>query len=168
MDSSTAAGIHGESLGNVRFMFVVAPHHPLAHSPEPLSDEVIRRFRAVAAADSIQRGGGLTVRLLAGQDVFTVANMPAKLDAQIRGLGVGFLPNCLAQPYIDTGRLVVKRVERAARKVNVSYAWRKSSKPGPGRALQWWLDQLQNRVTRAALLGQRHSIGREKRIDKKR
>ena len=41
--------------------------------------------------------------------------MPAKLDAQMRGLGAGFLPTCLAQPYIDTGRLVVKRVERAER-----------------------------------------------------
>ena len=33
MDSSTAAGIHGESLGNVRFMFVVAPTIPLRTHP---------------------------------------------------------------------------------------------------------------------------------------
>lgn len=161
MDSSTIAGLNKESLGNVSFVFAVAPHHPIAHLPEPLSDEVIRKFRAVAVADSIQRGGGLTVGLLAGQDIFTVANMPAKLDAQIRGLGIGFLPNCLAQPYIDSGRLIVKRVERSERQAHVSYAWRKTGKPGYGRALQWWLEQLQSRVTRAALLGGRHFTKRK-------
>lgn len=97
----------------------------------------------------------LSIGLLTGQDVFTVANMPAKLDAQLRGLGAGFLPICLAQPSIDTGRLVVKRVERAQQQIQSSYAWRKSGKAGHGRALQWWLDQLHAPVTRSALLGGR-------------
>ena len=87
--------------------------------------------------------------------MFTVDDMPAKLDAQIRGLGSGFLPTCLAQPYIDTGRLVAKTVERAEQQVLASYAWRKTGKTGAGRALQWWLDQLKNPLTRSALLGQR-------------
>ncbi|OIQ91170.1 putative HTH-type transcriptional regulator YahB [mine drainage metagenome] len=156
-DASTAAGLRREPLGTVSFVFAVAPHHPLASLPEPLSDELIRRHRAVAVADSIQRGGGLTIGLLPSQDVFTVAGMPAKLDAQLRGLGAGFLPTCLAQPYIDAGRLVVKRVERAERQVHIGYAWLKSSKSSQGRALAWWLTQLQGPVTRAALLGERRS-----------
>ena len=154
IDGSNAAGLQHEALGTVRFVYAVAPHHPLAKLREPLSDETIRKYRAVAIADSIQRGGGLTFGLLPGQDVFTVDTMPAKLDAQVRGMGTGFLPTCLAQPYIDTGRLVVKRVERAERQVQVHYAWR-GNNAGRGRALQWWLDQLKRRVTRAALLGDR-------------
>jgi DNA-binding transcriptional LysR family regulator len=153
--AGAAAGLQREPLGSLRFVFAVAPHHPLARAPEPLSDEAIRPHRAVAVADSIQRGDGLTIGLLAGQDVFTVAGMPAKVDAQIRGLGVGFLPTCLAQPYIDTGRLVVKRVERPEHQIPLSYAWRKSGRPGRGRALQWWLERMQSPVTRAALLGER-------------
>jgi len=128
IEASTTAGLRRESLGSVRFIFAVAPHHPLATVPEPLSDEVIRQHRAVAVADSIQRGGGLTVGILAGQDVFTVTGMPAKLDAQIRGMGAGFLPSCLAQPYIDSGRLVTKAVERTERQIQVSYAWRKTDR----------------------------------------
>lgn len=155
MDAGTATGLQREPLGTVRFAFVVAPHHPLAHAPEPLSDEVLRQYRAVAVADSIRHGEGISFGLLAGQDVFTVSSMPAKLDAQVRGLGIGFLATCLAQPYIDTGRLVVKRVERAEQQIQVSYAWRKSSKPAQGRALQWWLAQLKGQVTRTALLGER-------------
>ena len=154
IDAGTGAGLQHEPLGAVRFVYAVAPHHPLAKLPEPLRDDIIRKHRAVAIADSIQRGGGLTFGLLPGQDVFTVSTMPAKLDAQVRGMGTGFLPTCLAQPYIDTGRLVVKRVERAERQVQVHYAWR-GNNAGRGRALQWWLEQLKRRVTRAALLGDR-------------
>ncbi|MEJ2108166.1 MAG: LysR substrate-binding domain-containing protein [Acidiferrobacteraceae bacterium] len=37
-------------LGEVEFVFAVAPHHPLADRPEPLSPEDIVGFRAIAAA----------------------------------------------------------------------------------------------------------------------
>jgi len=131
-----------------------APHHPLSSTAEPVPDEVIRQYRAVTVADSVQRGAGMSIGLLAGQDVFTVASMPAKLDAQTRAMGVGFLPTCLAQPYIDTGRLVVKRVQRPEYQVQVSYAWGKGAADSQGRALRWWLGQLQKPVTRAALLGE--------------
>jgi DNA-binding transcriptional LysR family regulator len=154
-DTHTRAGLQRETLGTVRFVFVMAPHHPLARAPEPLTDEMIRLHRAVTIADSVQHDEGISIGLLAGQDVFTVSGMPAKLDAQMRGLGVGFLPTCLAQPYIDTGRLVAKRVERPEHQVQVIYAWRKGNKGAQGRALHWWLEQLQSAVTRCALLGER-------------
>jgi DNA-binding transcriptional LysR family regulator len=153
--ATTTAGLHREALGPVGFVFAVAPHHPLADASEPLRDEVIRQHRAVAVADSVAQGNGLSIGLLAGQDVFTVPDMPAKLDAQIRGLGAGFLPTCLAQPYIDTGRLVVKSVERPEQQIHTSYAWRKGQRSRQGRALQWWLARLQSPVTRVALLGER-------------
>ena len=152
-ESTTMAGMRTRPLGSQRFIFSVAPHHPLAGHPEPLSDDLIRQYRVVAVADSVQRGGGLTIGLLGGQDVFTVPDMPAKLEAQLRGLGAGSLPECLARPYLDSGRLVAKRVERTEPVAHVSYAWRKSSAASPGRALQWWLEQLDSPVTRGALLG---------------
>jgi DNA-binding transcriptional LysR family regulator len=95
--------------------------------------------------------------LLAGQDVFTVFSMQAKLDAQIRGLGTGFLPTCLAQPYIDAGRLVAKRVQRPEPEIYVSYAWRRTARSREGPALHWWLEQLQSPATRSALLGSRRT-----------
>jgi DNA-binding transcriptional LysR family regulator len=154
-DAGSIAGIHGKPLGEVSFVYAVAPHHPLASAPEPLTDELVRQHRAVAVADSITRGSGLTIGLLGGQDVFTVATMQAKLDAQLRGLGCGFVPECMARPYIETGRLVVRRMERPQRIVRVNYAWRSETQSGPGRALSWWLTQLESPATRAALL-ERH------------
>lgn len=155
MDDNTKTGLKREALGKVSFCFAVAPHHPLASMPDPLTDVTIRQHRAVAIADSNQEGAGLTIGLLTGQDVFTVADLQAKVEAQIRGLGVGYLPSCVVQPYIEAGILVVKKIERAEQHIQASYAWRKSGRAGEGRALQWWLDQLANPVTRAALLGDR-------------
>lgn len=154
-DSSNHADIHAKALGDVSFVYAVAPHHLLANAPEPLTDELIRPHRAVAVADTITRGSGITLGLLGGQDVFTVATMQAKLDAQLRGLGCGFVPECMARAYIETGRLVVKKMERQQRVVRVNYAWRNVTRSGSGHALQWWLAQLAQPTTRAALL-ERH------------
>ena len=151
-EAGATTGLQMKPLGVQRFIFAVAPHHPLARATEPLSDEVIRQHRVVAAADSVQRGRGMTVGLITGQDVFTVSTMQGKLDAQLRGLGCGFLPAGLAEPYIETGRLVAKRVERSERQIHASYAWRKTASASRGRALQWWLEQLENAHTREALM----------------
>lgn len=152
VSTGTERDMVSKPLGTVSFVYAVAPHHPLAHAPEPLSDEAIAQHRAVAVADTVQRGSGLTFGLLGGQDVFTVASMQAKLEAQIRGLGVGNVPLCMAQRYIDAGQLVVKRTERAKRQAPVHYAWRRPTSNSQGRALQWWLQQLESPATRSALL----------------
>ena len=144
--------VQSKPLGNIHFIYAVAPHHPLALAAEPVTDAMLMLHRAVAVADSVQHGTGVTVGLLGGQDIFTVPGMQEKLAAQLRGLGGGFLPEYLARPYIANGRLVEKRVQRAERLIPVSYAWRRTESRQEGRALQWWLQQLARPATRRALL----------------
>jgi DNA-binding transcriptional LysR family regulator len=156
-EPESAAGLQSRLMGELSFVYAVAPHHPLASAAEPLTDETLNQHRAVAAADSVQRGSGLTIGLLAGQDVLTVPSMQAKVEAQLRGLGGGFVPEPMARAHVEAGRLVLKQVERSARTARMHYAWR-SPRLGPGRALQWWLGQLESRTTRAALLN-RHGSG---------
>jgi DNA-binding transcriptional LysR family regulator len=146
------AGVHTKDLGDVPFVFAVAPHHPLATAPDPLSDITIQQHRIVAVADSTRRKQSVTVGILPGQDVLTVSTMPDKLDAQLRGLGCGFVPHCIAAPYIETGRLVLKTTERMPRTPKVNYAWRKPERGELGKALSWWLAQLGSTSTREALL----------------
>jgi len=149
--------IHTSLLGTVDFVFAVAPHHPLAAVEHPLSDNDRRQFRAVAVADSTLKGRGLTHNLAPGQDVLTVPGMHFKLEAQLRGLGVGFLPLPLAQPFIVAGRLVVRPVQGSPRVIRMHYAWRqRRGTGGQGRALRWWLDRLQHPGTRHALLHNHH------------
>jgi len=144
--------VHGKLLGDVTFVYAVAPHHPLASAAEPLSDSVLRAHRAVAVADSVPSGSGITLGLLGGQDVLTVPTMLAKLDAQLRGLGGGFVPEPMARVYLDAGRLVCKSTQRVPRIGRLYYAWRNTAPAPIGRALQWWLEQLGSATTRTALL----------------
>jgi DNA-binding transcriptional LysR family regulator len=151
IEPDALAGVQSRPLGELEFVYAVAPGHPLAGVAGPLTDDVLYRHRAVAAADSVARGSGLTVGLMAGQDVLTVPTMQAKLAAQLRGLGGGFVPEPMARAHVAAGRLVIKTVARPNRLARMNYAWR-SAGLGPGRALQWWLQQLESATTREALL----------------
>ena len=62
------------------------------------------------------------------------------------------------RPYLEAGRLVARRVARPERNVRVHYAWGGPGFTAPGRALQWWLNQLQSPATRRALLENHHHL----------
>jgi hypothetical protein len=72
----------------------------------------------------------ITVNLLPGQDVLTVASMRAKLEALLRGLGCGFVPEPLARAQLDAGRLVQKETARRRR-------WRGCTTPGAPSVARW-------------------------------
>lgn len=143
-----------EMIGEVSFIFAVAPHHPLARAPEPLSATEIANHRIVAVADTARGLAPMTVGILPGQDVLTLPSMSAKLEAQLRGLGCGYLPEPMLRPYLEQGRLVHKQVEGPERLIRILYAWRQAHAQ-PGMALTWWLHQLASPATRRALL-ERH------------
>jgi len=150
-------GIEMKVLGEMKFIYCMAPHHALASMPEPLVDAQLVHHRAIAVADTAQRMAPITVNLLPGQDVLTVPSMRAKLEALLRGLGCGYVPEPLARPHLEAGRLVSRQTARGARIATLQYAWRSEHGPlGLGRALQWWLNQLESPTTRRALL-ERHA-----------
>jgi hypothetical protein len=53
---------------------------------------------------------------------------------------------------------VVKKTEGNKRMAQINYAWRANKSAKVGRALQWWLNQLESATTRAALLEKHGSI----------
>ena len=157
------SGMTMKDLGPLPFVFAVAPHHPLAGASEPIDDCELIHHRAIAVADSAHRLTPITVNLLPGQDVLTVSDMHAKIDALLRSLGCGFVPEPMARDHIAAGRLVVKSVQRSRIEGRLGYAWRApvaagrgaAKKSQPGLALRWWLEQLESQTTRKALL-ERH------------
>jgi len=160
-DFAQVAGIELRPLGRMRFVFCVAPHHPLARGgrdddrddDETLADAELVHHRAVAVADTAQRLHRISVNLLPGQDVLTVPTMRAKLEALLRGLGCGYLPEPWARPHLQSGRLVRRATARGERPAMLHYAWRaEHGQAGLGRALQWWLAQLERPATRKALI----------------
>lgn len=138
-DAPPGVGYASRPLGKLEFHYAVAPHHPLAILPEPLQNQDIMRYRSVSAADSSRSLPPRTSGILSGQDVLTVPDMQAKLQAQISGLGVGYLPKGLAEKYAASGQLVIKQVAEPKPEVTSFLAWRTDG----GKAQQWLLKELQ-------------------------
>jgi DNA-binding transcriptional LysR family regulator len=139
-DGPSGGGYSTLPLGTIEFHYAVAPRHPLAEMPEPLQNVDIMRYRAVSAADTSRNLAPRTSGILTGQDVLTVPDMQAKLDAQIAGLGVGYLPKKLAEHYANLGQLCIKQVAESKPEITGFLAWRSKG----GKAQQWLLNELKN------------------------
>ncbi|MEA3083675.1 MAG: hypothetical protein QOC89_1372 [Paraburkholderia sp.] len=126
-------------IGSLRHIFAVAPSHPLAALPEPVSMDIVMQYRGAVISDTSRELAPRTVASGANQPCIAVPTLAAKLEAQCEGLAAGTLPECIAARAIEEGRLVPKRVN-GMREVTYCYlAWRDDES---GRALQWWVEQL--------------------------
>jgi DNA-binding transcriptional LysR family regulator len=151
-DPPSEGGLAIRPFGSVDWVFAVAPSHPLADAVDLISSADILSHRAVVLADTSRNLPPRTTGLLTGQDTLTVPTIRAKIEAQVAGLGVGYLPKQLAQAEIEAGRLVVKQVEDPKPSLPMSVAWRPRD---AGRALKWWVARLEDERVRAALLAPR-------------
>lgn len=144
-----AGGFSMRPLGEVRFVYCMAPHHPLAGAPGPLTDDVLVRHRAVAIANTARTLPGRSSGLLSGQDAITVATLEHKIALLIAGVGAGYLPEPFARPHLSAGRLVARPVAHPQPPAAIRYAWRRAAR---GKALAWWLARLEVGRTREQLL----------------
>lgn len=138
-DGPAGGGYQTRALGEVDWVFAVAPTHPLAAAAEPLTREDILAHRAIMVADSSRNLPPRTTGLLAGQETLTVSDTAAKLRAQVMGLGVGYLPQCLAAVAAGKGELVIRRTEEPKVSQMLYLAWRTTHR---GKALKWFVEQV--------------------------
>lgn len=138
-DAPPGGGYRSEVLGQLPFVFAMAPFHPLAAAAEPIARAERVRHRAAVAADSSRRLPARTVGLLSGQETVTLPDIRAKLAAQVAGLGVGYLPLYLAGAEIAAGRLVAKLTEEGQTEETLRLAWRAGHR---GKALEWFRTRL--------------------------
>ena len=120
-------------------VFAVAPGHPLARHEGPIAEAAIEPHRSVVAADSSRRLAPRSVGTLEGQETLVVPDLPAKVAAQVAGLGCGWVPGYLAADHVAAGRLVVKSTEVPRPDARVQLVWRDAR---PGKALAWWVDAV--------------------------
>lgn len=127
-------------LGEIDFLFTVAPHHPLATVPEPLASQEILPYPIITIADSSLHLPVRTSGVIDGQKTITVPDFNAKIKMQLQGIGIGYLPSLRARKYIDQGQLIVKKLEKQRPSVKISIAWQNNHK---GKGTQWLLNKLQ-------------------------
>jgi molybdate transport repressor ModE-like protein len=144
--------LQSKTIGDVPFVFVVSPAHPLAHEAQPLSDSTIARHRIVTVADSSFRQSPAHVGILPGQDTLTTPSLAAKRQAQIMALGCGYLPFNMVESDLAEGRLIQLKTEQPARVSRVSFAFKDAPKSNMGQALRWWINALEQPDTKARLL----------------
>ncbi|MGA7777446.1 MAG: LysR family transcriptional regulator [Paraburkholderia sp.] len=126
-------------IGSARQVFVVSPDHPLATVEEPLTMDIVARYRAVTIGDTSRKLEPRAIGFAANQEILTVPTLEAKLAAQIKGLAAGTIPECLAAASLDRGELVKKEVHGMRRLTPLYLAWRDDE---AGEALKWWVAQL--------------------------
>lgn len=126
-------------LGVLEQVFVVAPHHPLAQEPEPISRRIIKGCRAIVVGDSSLPECAMSSQLLDDQEAITVFDFKTKLELQISGLGCGYLPRYLAQRFIESGALVEKQVLAHVNHDSVWVGWNEQT---AGLASAWWRDEI--------------------------
>lgn len=134
---SQGFGVH--ALGPVPFEFVVAAGHPLTELPQPLSLSAIRNFPTVVVADSSRILPARSSGLLDGRSRIIVPSIQKKIEAQCRGLGVGYLPKHRILEQLKRGQLVSLQLEEPRPPQATSVAWRNTNK---GTGLKWFVSRL--------------------------
>lgn len=126
-------------IGSLKHVFALAPTHPLAALPEPLSMASIIEHRGAVISDTSRELPPRSVAIDAGQSQLALPTLAAKLAAQCEGLAVGTLPECIAAPAIAEGKLVARKVTGMRDTTHCYLAWRGDE---AGKALNWWVEQL--------------------------
>lgn len=140
-----SSNIAVKEIDRVQFVFVVSPGHPLVELHQQtglLTKEDIESYRAVVVRDSSVNYAPVSKRVFARESVLTVPSLKHKIDAQINGLGVGFLPHHRITAELAEGLLVPLNIDVDLAPTPIYGAWKKGS---TGKALRWFVDGLERR-----------------------
>jgi len=133
-------GFGTHPLGQVPFDFVVAADHPLTRLPQPLPRAAIQDYPTVVVADSSRYLPVRSAGLLDGRSRLVVPSIDRKIEAQRRGLGVGYLPRHRIRELLAAGQLQVLQLQELRPPQAIAVAWRHANK---GKALKWFVRRLQ-------------------------
>ncbi|AXF25886.1 LysR family transcriptional regulator [Burkholderia pyrrocinia] len=128
-------------IGTMRYVFAVAPHHPLAKMPEPITLQTVTQYRCAVVGGPSRESPPRSSAFHPSQAYLAVPTLETKLAVQCEGLAVGTLPSSIAARAIDEGKLVARRVIGMRETAECYLAWRDDE---AGCALQWWREKLDN------------------------
>lgn len=124
-------------MGEVEFVFAAAKDHPLRFHKGAIDAAAIAAFPTIVIADSSLSAPARSSGLLESRQIIRVPNAIAKIQAQIAGVGVGFLPKHLIQNEIASEELIILDCSVPRPNIPLYMAWRKNNS---GKALQWFVN----------------------------
>lgn len=131
--------VEQRSIGSVDIVAVVAANHPLARHEGPITETELQNFRQLVPTSRAHVRYGNTL----GFDAWQIADLSARYNLLVAGLGWGTVPSYMAHDDLVSGRLV--KIDLSARsseamRVPIFAIFKASSPPGP--AGQWIIEQL--------------------------
>lgn len=131
-------GYRTRLLGKLEFVFCVATSHPLAKVKTPLTETDIQAHRVVVMSDTARNLPLRSAGVLQRQLQLAVPDLPSKLLAQKKALGVGNIPRWMFESSAARG-LTAKTLQKGNPHDAVYLAWRSGES---GRALAWFIQRL--------------------------
>jgi DNA-binding transcriptional LysR family regulator len=105
----------------------------------PLPTSAIQDYPTVIVADSSQRLPLRSSGLLDGRSRIIVPTIEHKIEAQCKGLGVGYLPRHRIVRELAEGRLELLTLEAPRAPEELAVAWHRDN---TGKGLKWFVDRL--------------------------
>ena len=141
-------GIRAIKTGQLDSVLVISKFHELACK---LSGEgrlvqanELSKCRSVVVHDSSQHEIPWSVNMIEGSQHFFVSSIVQKIAAILAGIGIGHLPKCMAQQYIEAGQLVVIDLVDKPAPQDLFMAWKITNKGKGLNKLKAILSNLQS------------------------
>ncbi|AFJ46037.1 LysR substrate-binding domain-containing protein [Shimwellia blattae] len=135
----SGGGIDYTDIGVIRWVFAIAPDHPLARLPEPLPEHLLRQYPNIMVEDTAHTINKKVGWLLHGQESILVPDFNTKCQCQIQGDGIGFLPEYMARNASEAGRLVMRKIRNPRQDSPMLLASRRATS---GYVTQWIRQQF--------------------------
>jgi len=132
-------GYQTERFGQVNMVFAVAKDHPLAQNACDWTHEDIEAYPTIVVKDSTKLMTPRTIGWTRQNKLITVPSMRDKIEAQLGGLGVGYLPQHRIQNHLDSGELVQVKLQESNPPSSGVKAWRTGVS---GNALNWFRERI--------------------------
>jgi DNA-binding transcriptional LysR family regulator len=117
-------GIHAVRFTDFDPVFAVSPEHPLAGCPQPVTAQQIAQQRSVVVHDTAQKSVPRTAGVIEESRYFYVPTIEYKIQAQLAGIGCGYLPRPRVRQYLESGALIELQVQDARPVIELSLAWK--------------------------------------------
>ncbi|KPQ01863.1 LysR substrate-binding domain-containing protein [Marinobacter sp. HL-58] len=137
--SKPAGAFTTHPLGEMRFVYAIAPDHPLATATQPLTEEDIAPYPAAVAADTSRSLPPGHAGIFRRQRTITVANIDQKIAVQQAGLAVGWLPEARIREQLGKGTLIEMEVHEPRQPIMLHLARHSEDQ---GKALMWFWETL--------------------------
>lgn len=135
--------VKAETIGHMNMIWVAAHDHYVHKRVGVFDDAAREKYRAIVIADTAREQPAMSVNILQRQPRLTVTNFNNKVEALLNGLGIGTLPEPVARPLIEQGKLL-QIADTDATPIEILLAWRRNN---IGEAKSWCIQYLKKHWT---------------------